>query len=464
MGSHDRYGNLRGIQPHPPWPVGQALLAAAVLAKLLLLALALPAFEGTDEPFHLDRARAFAEAPLAEGWSGRPLDPAVVAAVRASPCGADLRRPFACPAWGGGSAWFNVLRPADGTAKPSTPVANYQDHQPPLYYAVAGAVLRLAVPEAGPRLQLLALRLLAVLLVLTGAGVAYRFLGAELRLALLTVLLLPGAAEALVRAGQEAAVFLWCAVMLAMVAGSGGGCGKGGEAGALRPGPGRPLFAVGLLLLAAAGPLIKLTAVPIVAFAALQRLWHGRRWEGAAVAFGGLVVFPLQLARGWALGGTLEFNAPPPAGATAPWWEPVLGVAHSAYTFLKTALWLGGWSVFRPPAWVLVAAALVVVAWFFMARPRRPPRDLFPHLGAFLLAAAGFVAFAVGKHRVFGVWGAVGGWYLWGWLPWLLLAHRDLVRLSYRHGVGRWWTAAAVAFLLAVNAAWLASAHRLYGG
>ena len=178
------------------------LASFLVLAKLLLFALALPAFEGTDEPFHLDRARAYAEAPLDAGWGGRSLAPEVVAAVGASPCGADLRRAFGCPEWGGGSAWFNVLSPVEADfATPAEPVVNYQDHQPPLYYAVAGGILRLVAPDATPRFQLLVLRFLAVLLVAGGVALCFRFLGPELRLALLTALLLPGAAEALVRAG-----------------------------------------------------------------------------------------------------------------------------------------------------------------------------------------------------------------------------------------------------------------------
>lgn len=428
-------------------------LALLVLLKYLLFAWALPVFEGVDEPFHLDRVRAFAEGSLAEGWRGRPLAAEVVAAVRASPCGEDLRRVFGCPRFAGEAgfdapAWFNALASPVKDEGGSEPIANYQDHQPPLYYALAGAALRLT--GAGePRHQLLALRLFAVLLVAFGVALSLRLLAPPQRLALLAALLLPGAAEALVRAGNDTLVFSWCAALLVVLA------RDGGRQASTRRLP-------GLFALAALGPLAKLTALPVVVFAALERLERGRRGEASALALGGLIVFPLQLARGWAFGGTLELGAP--ARQVSAWWEPVLGVVHSAYTFAKTALWLGGWSVFRPPVWVLVAAAALAVAWLGLVRPQRRPRALTAHLAAAAFAGVAFVAFAIGKHRLFGVWGAVGGWYLWGWLPWLLLAHRDLVAFPWASRAGRVWTLAAALFLLAVNVAWLAAAHRLYGG
>lgn len=438
-------------------------LAGLVVLKLLLFAWALPAFEGTDEPFHLDRARAFAESPLGEGWGGRPLAPEVVSAVRSSPCGPDLQRAFGCPAYGrarqeGGAAWGNLLTPeasglevgGSGVAGGGV-VANYQNHQPPLYHAVAGAILRMAGGDLEPRAQLLVLRLFAVLLVILGTGLCLSFLAPSLRWGLPALLLLPGAAEALVRAGNDAPVFAWSAALLAVVLSRTRARGEGSR------------FPLGLFLLAACGPLIKLTAIPVIAFAAVERVGR-RRWrEGAALALGGLVVFPLQLARGWAWGGTLELNAPPTPESLG-WGEPVLGILHSAYTFLKTALWLGGWSVFRPPGWVLVAAVVLVLAGLFLVRLRRPPRRLLAHVTAAALAAGAFAAFAIGKYRTFGVWGAVGGWYFWGWLPWVLLILQDLYRRPEDETSARSWAVAAAAFLLMVNIAWLTAAHRLYGG
>jgi hypothetical protein len=81
-------------------------------------------------------------------------------------------------------------------------------------------------------------------------------------------------------------------------------------------------------------------------------------------------------------------------------------------------------------------------------------------LAGFLVAAAGFLAVAFGNRVVFGVWGGIGGWYLWNWAPWLWLACQEV-------GDGwqaqRLWLMALVGGLvLGVNAFWWAAALHTY--
>ncbi len=74
---------------------------------------------------------------------------------------------------------------------------------------------------------------------------------------------------------------------------------------------------------------------------------------------------------------------------------------------------------------------------------------------------AGFVAFALGQRQIFGVWGGVGGWYLWGWAPWLALFASDL--LEVRLDRERELVAGAVAAAIALNLIWFQVAYRVYG-
>ena len=55
----------------------------------------------------------------------------------------------------------------------------------------------------------------------------------------------------------------------------------------------------------------------------------------------------------------------------------------------------------------------------------------------------------------------VGGWYLWGWAPWLALFASDL--LEVRLDRERELVAGAVAGAVALNLIWLQVAFRVYG-
>ena len=268
-----------------------AALAVAVVARMAFHAVFLPAFEGPDEPHHLARVLAFARGPISEGFAGRSVGADVVAAVRVYPCAPALAAAYGCPAFGTVPGAFDLVRRAPAPAA-AGPAANPESNQPPLSYLAAGLALRLWWPGIPPAAALLACRLLSV------AFVALAIFGPLARLArtrppalavaALLALLLPGASESLARCSNDAAVFLWAALVLAMLDGD--------------PPPWRAV------LLIAVGPLLKLTAIPVVVFAAVALFARGRRATAAVSAACALAVFPVQLARGWRWGGTLELN------------------------------------------------------------------------------------------------------------------------------------------------------------
>ncbi len=421
-------------------------LRAGVVLLCLLHAFFTPVYEGPDEPFHLARARMFARAPLAEALAGTAVDADLASSMRAWPCGPAMQAAFDCPGYGSEPATFNILQPARRSARGASS-SNYQAHQPPLYYLAAGPLLELFALGIGtaPESQALLLRLAAVLLVGYVLCFPLRKLGkgnAPLEALVLLAMLLPGAAESLIRVSNDVGVFAWSVLLLAAL-----------HSGVrLRPGS--------TALLTAIGPLLKLTALPVVAFAVVLE-WRQTGWRrGAVVGAAGLVVFPLQWLRGWAWGGTLEANTRFSGMGSLP--EIFVGLFHSAATFLKTAAWLGGWTFFRPPRWVLVVApllGLLLVLRVFQLRSR--PRNVGAHLAALALAFAGFVAFALGQRRIFGIWGGVGGWYFWGWAPWLALLASDV--LEMRPGRERELVAGAVVGATALNLIWLQVACRIYG-
>ncbi len=425
-----------------------SFLRWVVIARFLLHAFSFPVFEGPDEPFHLARAVAFADAGIVEGLRGERVDGAIVAAIVSHPCGGDLAARFGCPRFDGSGALFNVLGPPVERL-PGEEVYNYESHQPPLYYLATAPLLMVwshlaSGPGAtSPERRLLVLRLASVFLVtcallgpLRSTG---RLRGHRWEMAVLWLLLAPGAVESLARASNDAAVFLWCALLVANLE--------------------REDRRWSVYVLVALGPLLKLTAAPVVVYA-LGRIWLRDGWRpaSAALALSGLVA-PFQLLRGWAWGGTLELAALGKALGQPP-WEVAVGVLHSLYTFVKTAFWLGGWSVFKPPFWLVAAGALLGLLWLAALRPASSSELRRPHVAGLLAAAAGFVAFSIGKWGVFGVWGAVGGWYAWGWLPWLGLAADDLVQVRTRYSF-ELWVGTAV-WILVANALWVATILRIY--
>lgn len=421
---------------------GKRAVLVLLGVKLLLHALFVPAFEGPDEPFHLARARAWSQGNI--GAAEESVDAETVAAMRSVPCGADLQRAVGCPAFGTTPASFNVLR-ASSNGAPSGPIGNYQAHQPPLYYALAGGFLALA-PAGSPFDQLLWLRLFAVALVLGGLVLCRRALAERAFLGLVLLLFLPGASESLIRAAQEPLVFFWASLWLWAIA--------------------KRESTIWAAIALAGAALTKLTAAPLVAFS-VAFAGYRRRWHEAMIYAGaGASVLVVQAFRGRAWGGTLEVEAlgrdvAPRADSIG---EIVVGLAHSAYTFLKTAAWLGGWSVFRPPLLLVALGFGLLLAWFSASRPRQgaDPGRAWAHGAACLVAMVGFVAFALGKRELFGVWGAVGGWYFWAWTPWVALLVADLVEARDRRLV-RWLLVASIAWGVVLQVAWLWRAGSVYG-
>jgi hypothetical protein len=293
---------------------------------------------------------------------------------------------------------------------------------------------------------------LLVLRILSVACVAAALLGPLRRLSrarppglsagVLLLMLTPGAAEALARASNDGALFLWAALCLDALE--------------------RRARAPVLLALLAVGPLLKLTALPIVAFALVELAAQRRTRLAGLGALASLCVFPIQAARGWLWGGTYEFNrAALTPGHIGSLSDILLGLARSAYTFAKTTFWLGEWSFFRAPQLLVAAFFLLVACALLAARRRVPPLRLPAHAAAFVAAAGGLLAFVVGNRLFYGHWGGVGGWYAWGWLPWLALAASDLASIPRR--AGAWLLAALAAFVLVSNVLWFAVAWPLYG-
>jgi len=421
-------------------------LRTLVLLRLAVHALFNPVYEGPDEPFHLARARQVVDRPVAEVMRGGSVDPGVVRSIRAWPCGPSLNAAFGCPPFGGEPAAFNILGPARA-AGAGKPQENYQAHQPPLYYLAAGSLLKLfsLAKISAPEAQLLLLRLASVFLVGIALLLPVKRLGRENLLfetVLLLALLLPGAAESLVRVANDVSVFAWSALLVSLV---------------FR----RDSFKPGLIAcLSALGPLLKLTALPVVAVAAMAG-WRTRGWRcGLVVAISGLTFLPVQWLRGWAWGGTLEANVP--LSASESFQMILVGLAHSVYTFLKTSVWLGGWAVFRPPIWLLVATSLFALLLAIRVFRFKPRIENWPvHAAGMAIAALGFIFFAVGKHQLFAVWGAVGGWYAWGWAPWLALFAANALEL--RAGRDRELILGALLGATILNLAWFETALRTYG-
>lgn len=428
------------------WNAICSTLRLLIIAKMAFHAIFLPVYEGPDEPMHLARARAAARVTDSTHPSASSVDPAVVQSIRSWPCGLSLHDAFKCPPFGGERAAFNILG-QPRAAGDQTSTENYEAHQPPLYYLGVGAVLAPMdwLAQKAPERQLLVLRALAVLLVAWTLWLPVKRLGLanrDFELLLLAALFLPGASESLVRAANDIGVFAWAAGFLYLMAS--------------RPDP-KPWQ---VALASAAGPLLKLTALPVIAYAAVAAFQNGRRRTSLLVIGCSAAIFPLQWVRGWMWGGTLEANSVSPIPDSL--GTMVLGVAKSFVTLAKTAIWLGGWAGFRAPRWLLVSFALTILYLAFRClRRRRTSGPVLPHAVAALIAAVGIVFFAIGHKKVFGVWGAVGGWYAWGWAPWLAFSLADVFELRDDHKLEL-----ALALSLAVvalNVAWYAIALSTYG-
>ena len=421
-----------------------------VLIRFVLYAFYLPVFEGPDEPFHLARVTSFFDEGFMTGIRGKNVSGEIVSAVKSNPCGPDLSRAFGCPLFDGTKAGFNGIRPSEPDPDPPPPVPNYEAHQPPLFYLATGVVVGVANALPSPiavtsaKKQLLLVRLIAVGLVAVALAWPLRRLsecrGESFRAAVLLLLLVPGASEALARCAIDSAVFLWSAFLVYSIHNR----------------KSTPLVA----LLLAIGPLIKLTAIPIVIFGVVA-LWRQR---GAAPAFAAracsLLFLPIQFARGWLWGGTVELNVAS-VGLDEPLITTVVGLARSIYTFTKTTLWLGGWSFFRPPTWLMILCAVLIFGWLISRRLRPSPEFLVANLLAFLTLCVGFLVFAVNHRLYFDTWGGVGGWYAWGWFPWIAFAASDLF-------MPRWklpWSFNSLLALAVVllNIFWCISALGLYG-
>lgn len=434
----------------PRMPVlspGRAATALALVAlfRLALHAVAWPAWEGPDEPFHQARAEAWAARPFGPGAAESVVPAAFVAAFAARPCGGDLARAFGCPPFDGSGALFNLFRPVPPRV-PASDYPNYEAHQPPLWYLVTGGLLRPALSGgASPEVRLLVLRLASVLTVaLALLGPIRRISerrGPGLLAVFSAVLLLPAGAESLARASNDALAFLFVAAAVERL--------DRDEPGTFLP------------VILAAGSLVKLTFLPVAAFAVFE-LARRRAWRAAAsAAAASALVLPVQALRGWAWGGTYELNRT--AGALGEsLGTSLLGFGRSVYTFAKTSSWIGGWSFFRSPFLLVVAFFALLLLAAALQRPASPARRLLPHAAALGVAAAGFTVLAVGNRRLFGTWGGLGGWYAWNWLPWLAVAADDLLERR-SDGARRLLLGALAAFLLAANAAFGAAAARLYG-
>ena len=423
-----------------PPPATLYVLLAVLFAKLILHALYLPAFEGPDEPFHLDRVVAFLDQPASLLQSHQQMSPEMIAAIETHPCGPSVQAAFGCSPFEGTGA-FNVLEATAPAEAATRKVPNYESHQPPLYYLTTAVAL--APFRGSPLTDLLVTRILSTMMVALGLCILLRSLrrteGEWTVTGIVLPLLLPGAAEALVRAANEPLLFLWTAIVIA----------------SLRSGARKWL----LWLLIALGPMIKLTAFAVTAYAAVRLSFRDKKLAiGAAVASCG--VFVLQAFRGWAWGGTLELNQPSVSQSFG-WGELVIGYVRTIYTFLKTTYWLGNWSFFRAPTLLSIVFLLLVMALLLASRLRSRGEPLFSHGAGMLTASAGLLVLGWTHRHLFGVWGGLGGWYVWGWYPWVAVAATELLRI--RPGARRSLFVASIAFIVVANVLWWRAAVGLYG-
>ena len=282
---------------------GSGVLAVAVVLRMAFHAVSLPAFEGPDEPQHLARIWDFARRPLAEAFAGRGGRGEIVSAVAAYPCRESLPATLGCPAVRRGPGRFDLLRsppPLRARALPS-PTSKPTSRRSSTPLAGLGCSRRFPV---GVPAALLYARLLAVAL-RRGRALRAAAVGRErasrrgLAAAGLLALLLPGAAEGLRALLQR---------------------GRGVPVGVARPRGAREAVRRpwAIVLLLAAGPADQADGDPD------RRLRGGGAGGGesavrlaAAAGAASLLVFPLQAARGWLWGGTLELNFPGgPTGET----------------------------------------------------------------------------------------------------------------------------------------------------
>jgi hypothetical protein len=427
------------------------VLVTLVALRLLLQSLYVPAFEGPDEPFHLARAVAFAEKPCTAGIEGRWVGSDIVESVAHHPCAASLSNTFGCPLFSNSPpAAFNVLHFSEATGFEEH-VRNYEQHQPPLYYLAGASMLAFPAVVApssrathNPVLQLLLMRLFSVLIVffaLCGPLLTVsRSLCHSWFLSACILLLVPGAAESLARCANDAGVFAWAAVLMWAIHRSA-----------------RTPVVIALL---AIGPLIKLTALPAVVVGVVWLLQHRPRWHAACAAVASLAVLPVQWLRGFAWGGTLELNAASQA-VHEPFVRSLVGFVRSTYTLLKTTFWLGEWSFFRPPLFVLLLCVVFVLGFALSLRIRPFHVDSLPHVAGLLTLTLTITVFFISHRLYWHQWGGVGGWYLWGLMPWLAVAFHSLFRVSPDRSRTLLWSALALAVVS--NIAWFSVARGVYG-
>lgn len=204
-----------------------------------------------------------------------------------------------------------------------------------------------------------------------------------------------------------------------------------------------------------AGPLVKLTAIPVVAFI-VAWVWLERGPSHAIpTAIASAAYLPVQWMRGYVWGGTVELNAAKVASHDSA-SQFAIGFVRSTYTFVKTAFWLGEWSFFKPPFWLL--ALMFALAIAVVASLRFRGGNWLPHAIGAAVAAIATAAFFISHRHFWGQWGGVGGWYAWGWFPWLAEGAWECFSLRNE----RMLTIAASVLVVIANAAWLAAAHAVY--
>ncbi|RIK63652.1 MAG: hypothetical protein DCC65_15555 [Planctomycetota bacterium] len=431
-----------------PWRRFCGLVVLLYLARGVFLLCVLPPFEGWDEYQHLACIVHVVEhgqspAPGEGAAVPRSMYPGIVryphSALGVEQLGALGALPYEAY-WERGASQVRPDAPA---------IALYQAQHGPLYYRAMAMLVRPLLCGDDPLAVISGLRLINVLLGAAAVGLFLLAIGHLTRdapdryMAALLVAVQPIFLLNTARVANDAlAVFLGTAALCLIL--------LGGRKSWWRVTAASGVI-VGLAVLA------KSVNLAVAAFGGVALLFMARRWKagGMATAVGLAVYFAgaAIVTAGYFAGNLNRFGMLTPmqeavqnraAGrTTADFFTAITRIdwlRESWRMLSRKSLWVGGWSMLKPPA-LLVAAyqglvALVLTgAWFALSRRRRCERSIFSEPGTgrvlcilLVLFVAGLGYHAVHTKMALGMV-ATNSWYAAVVMPWMILLGVQWLRL-----------------------------------